>query len=221
MKVFLASARLDDIRWATNNGLADGVVITPALLETAGAQGDTMGFLDDLCRAVSVPVCVSVGSVNEADILRDGRELVRLSDHIIVQVPLVEDAVPAIRRLSLEGVRVCATLVFNAAQATLAAKAGASTVSVSTAQLDAQGQDAAQVLSEIRALFDRHHVEGELRADLPRSASQFSACALAGADSVTLDFESLRAFLLHPLTDRGVDQFLSELSKRPKGRTPA
>lgn len=219
MRVFLASARLEDIRWAAANGLADGVVTTPTMLDDVAGNDDPMALLSDICRSVSMPVCASVGSVNESDIYRDGRELARLSDQVIVQIPLVEDAVVAMRRLSQEGVRVCATLVFNAAQAVLAAKAGASMVSASLIHLDAQGQEAAVVVDGIRRVFDRQHTECEVRADLPRTAAQFSACAVAGADAVSIDPESLREFLLHPLTDKGVDQFLSELSRRPRGRS--
>ena len=159
-----------------------------------------------------------MGAVSGADIYRDARDLAKLSDHVIVQIPLVEDAVSAIRKLSAEGVRVGATLVFNAAQAILAAKAGASMVATAIDQLDAYGHDALEVVSELRAVFSDGRVECDVLALNPQNATQFAGCAVAGADSVALSPALLRSLLLHPLTDRGLDQFLSELARGHRSR---
>jgi transaldolase len=115
-------------------------------------------------------------------------------------------------------VRVAATLVFNAAQAVLAAKAGASVVTIPVDQLDGLGQDSVAVVDETRRLFDRAGAECDLVAAYPRSAADFTACGLAGADAVTVGIDSLRTLLVHPLTDRGVDTFLRELATRPRPR---
>lgn len=218
MRIFLATAQLDDIRWAAEHGLADGVLTTPALLDAA-ADGDPRGLLADLCRSTSLPVCATVGAVNGADIYRDARELAKLSDHVIVQVPLVEDAVSAIRKLSAEGVKVGATLVFNAAQAILAAKAGASMIATALDQLDVYGHDGLEVVRELRAVFADGRVECDVMALHPRDATQFAGCAIAGADVVALPPQLVRALLLHPLTDRGLDQFLNELARGHRSRT--
>lgn len=218
MRIFLATASLDDIRWASEHGLADGVLTTPALLAAAAEDGDGRGLLAEICRTTALPVCATVGAVNAADIYRDGRELAKLSDHIVVQIPLVEDAVSAIRRLSAEGVHVGATLVFNAAQAILAAKAGASMVATALDQLDAYGHDGLRVIEELRAVFSAGRVECDVLALHPRDATQFAGCAIAGADSVALPPALLRTLLLHPLTDRGLDQFLNELARGHRGR---
>ena len=220
MKIFLASAALDDIRWAVSHGLVDGVVTTPGLLSAAGVPPDDHELLTEICRATALPVSATVSSVNGDDIYRDGRELAKISDQLVVQVPLIEDAVSAMRRLSSEGVRVTATLVFTAAQAILAAKAGASTVATAIDQLDALGQDSTSVVRALRAVFDASRVECEVLADLPQSSAQFAACAIAGADSVSVSAATLRALLLHPLTDRGLDQFLNDLSRHQKRRQP-
>ncbi len=220
MKILLASASPSDVRWATDHGLADAIVTSPSRLaeERAGDAPAHRELLGEIARSVLVPVHASVASVDVSDIHRDGRELARVADNIVVQVPLVDDAVTAIRRLQSEGVRVAATLVFSAAQALLAAKAGATTVIVPVDQLDGLGQDSLAVVREIRQLFDRGCVECDLAASLPRSAVAFTACGLAGADAAILDLASLRSFLVHPLTDRGVDAFLKELSARPRPR---
>jgi transaldolase len=218
MRIHLASASLVDIRWAAEHGLADGIVTSPSLLALERPGTDARDLLGEIARNSGLPVHASVGSVDPGDIYRDGRELAKVADNVIVEVPLVDDAVMAIRRLSIEGVRVAATLVFNAAQAVLAAKAGATTVTIPVDQLDGLGQDSVAVVDETRRLFDRAGVECDLVAAYPRSAADFTACGLAGADAVTIGIDSLRALLVHPLTDRGVDTFLRELASRPRPR---
>ena len=221
MRIFLATAKVDDIRWAAEAGLADGVLTTPILLAAEGAEGDGRDLLADISRASSVPVCAAVAAVSGGDMYREGREIAKLGDHLIVQLPLVEDAPGALHRLAAEGVRVAASLVFSPAQALLAAKAGATMISTSVEQLEANGYGGLEVLSELRGVLDAQAVECDLMAAHPRNAAQFGACALAGADASAVDVATLRSLILHPLTDRGIDQYLSELSKRPKVRVPS
>ena len=218
MRILLATATLDDIRWATDNGLADGVTTTPSMLSDATPEGEAREHLAEICRLTGLPVSVAVGAIDASDIYRDGRELAKLSENIVVEIPLIEDSVSAMRRLSAEGVRVGATFVFNAAQALLAAKAGASTVTTPIDQLDVYGLDAFAMLSEIKAVFANGADECDVVASGVSNATSFTSCALAGADAVALPISMLRALLLHPLTDRAVDRMLSDLSKRPKAR---
>jgi transaldolase len=135
-----------------------------------------------------------------------------------VQVPLVDDAVGAVRRLAAEGVRVSATLVFSAPQALLASKAGATSVVVPLHQLEELGQPAAAAVRDVRDLFDRGEVECDLVAAHPTTGAAFTEAAVAGADAIVVDVRALRALLVHPLTDRGVDAFLRELATRPRPR---
>ena len=218
MRIFLATANLDDIKWAQSHGLVDGVLTTPASLAAEVHPSEAREHLAEICRTVSVPVAAAVGAINSADIYRDARELAKLSEGIIVQVPFIEDAVGAVKRLRAEGVRVASTLVFNAAQAILAAKVGASSVCVHLDQLDAQGQDGVTAIGEIHRVFVLHGVECDVLAVMPRNAAQFSGCALAGADVIAIAPAVLRALLLHPLTDRGLDQLLTDLSRTHRVR---
>ena len=220
MKILLASASVADVRWAADHGLADGVVTTPASLaaERAGDAAVHRELLGEIARAVPAPVYASVASVDPADMYRDGRDLARIADNVVVQVPLVDDAVGTLRRLSAEGIRVSATLVFSAAQALLASKAGATSVVVPLHQLEALGQEAAFAVRDVRQLFDRGDVECDLIAAHPTSSTSFTAAAIAGADAIVVDVRTLRALLVHPLTDRGVDAFLRELSTRGRPR---
>ena len=120
MKLFIATAKLDDIRWAYSHGLIDGVLTTPSLLTAQVHPAGANDLLADICRVASLPVAVTIGAIHSAEIYRDARELAKLSDSVIVQIPFVEDAISSMKRLRAEGVRVASTLVFNAAQAVLA-----------------------------------------------------------------------------------------------------
>src|SRR6185369_1033128 len=180
MKIYLASANLEDIRWAAHRRLIDGVLTTHALVGAEEAD-DVREHLAEICRTSNGPVFVTAHALTSDEVYRGARELAKLSDNVIVQIPFVEDVVDSIHRLTVDGVRVAATLVFSAAQALLAARAGARAVVISVADLVALN---------------------------PRTASQFGACAAAGADGVTVTTDVLRGLLVHPLTDRGIDRFL-------------
>ena len=221
MKIYLATASLEQIRWGVSTGLIDGVVTSPTALAQEAPDAEPREMLAEICAIAPFAVFASVESVNEDDVYRDGRELARLSDQMVVQVPLLEDTVTAMRRLNAEGVRVSASLIFNAAQALLGAKAGAAHVATAIDQLSALGEVALDQVRMIRSVFDADAVECELLAMLPSDAAQFTECAMAGADSVCVSQPVLRSLLLHPLTDRGLDRFLQELSRRPKPRVPA
>jgi transaldolase len=218
MKIFLASASLDDIRWATSTGLVDAIITSPTMLSTATAGEDGQGILAEICRVATVPVCATVSSVSAEDMYQDARELAKLCDNMIVQIPLLEDAVPILHRLAAEGIHIGATLIFNSAQAVLAAKLGASMVTISLDRLEEVGLRSTDTINEIRAIFDAAGTECDVIAGYPRGPEQFSACALAGAHGVTVTAPVLRSLVVHPLTDRGIDQFLHDLAKRPKVR---
>lgn len=218
MKILLASASLDDIRWGTSSALVDGIVASPHLLASAAPGDEGQGILADICRTATVPVCATVSSVSGEDMYSDARELAKACENMIVQIPFLEDSITTIRRLAAEGIRVGATLIFNSAQAVLAAKLGVSMVTVALDRLEEVGQRSTETVAEIRAIFEGDGTECDIVAAFPRGPEQFAACALAGAHSVILTAPVLRSLLVHPLTDRGIDQFLHDLSKRPKVR---
>ena len=211
MRILLATAEVSEVRWAGEMGILDGVLTTAATLFDREERRERDVLLE-ICELADAPVYATVHSVSGTEIYRDGRELARLSDQIVVQVPFIEDAVGAIRRLQLEGVRVAATMVFNAAQALLAARAGASSVVTPVDQLDAVGQSGADIVRELRAALDAAGAECDVVAVQPGDAVQFAACAQAGADLIAVTPATLRRLFVHPLTDRGLDQFLRDLS---------
>ncbi len=219
MRIHLASTSIDEIRWAMTSGLADGVFTTPSMMVDVDDDDDERALIESICRVTALPVSVAVRHVDEEQIYRDGRELGRISDQVVVQIPFVEDAMSAMRRLRDDGVRVAATLVFSAAQALLASKVGASAVITNVPQLEAQGDDPVRVVREMRAALEAHDRECDVIAAFVRTPAQFAAVAIARADGVAIDASTLRALMLHPLTDRGMDAFLGDLSRRPRPRT--
>jgi transaldolase len=215
MNIFIETASIEEIRSAVANGFADGVVISDGVVPgTESAEVRTL--IEQISDEFAIPVCVELAAFDGPDMYREGRELARISDHIIVQLPLVEDAVEPMHRLSLEGVTICANFVFTGAQAVLAAKAGATMVRISLQDLDAQGQTSADAVSEIRSILEASECECDVMVASPVNSTQFTECLSAGAQIVSIKPEVLRSLLLHPLTDRGIDRFLSSVSKRSK-----
>ena len=215
MNIFVESVTLEEIRRAVASGFADGVVLNDASF--AGSESsDGRELIEVIAHEFAIPVCVEVAAIDGNDMYRRARELAKISDHIIVQLPLVEDAIAPMHRLSQEGVGVCANFVFNGAQAVLAAKAGASMVRVSLHDLDAQGQTSTDAVTEIRSILEAGECECDVMVASPATATQFTECLSAGAQIVSIRPEVLHSLLLHPLTDRGIDRFLNSLSKRPK-----
>ena len=219
MNIYLESVNLDEIRSAAAAGLADGVAFSHTATSADAADANTRERLEDISREFAFPVCVPVGALASADIYSDARELAKVSDHVVVQVPLVEDSLIPMARLAAEGVVICATFVYSPAQAIIAAKAGAASVRVALTDLETYGQAATRTLAEIKNALDSGGLECDVMAASPLSPVQFSECALAGADIICVSPQTLRNLVVHPLSDRGVDRFLSDLSRRPKARS--
>ncbi|HJU88230.1 MAG TPA: transaldolase family protein [Gemmatimonadaceae bacterium] len=214
MKILLDTADLDQITWATATGLIDGVTTNPSLVAGHAPDRDHKTHLREIAKRVSGPVGAAVVAVAADDMYREGKELARLADNIVVRLPMIEEGLLATRRLVSEGVRVDVTLVFNAAQALFAAKAGATYVSPFVGQLDDVGADGCAAVRDIHAVFGNFDVECTVLASSIPSPLRFADVARAGADAATVPPHVLRSLLVHPLTDRGLDQFLHDWSRR-------
>jgi transaldolase len=218
MRIFLATTSLSEIRWASDAALINGVVATPTVIQTELPGADAREVIADIAKATMLPICASVPAIGASEIYKGAKDLGKVAEHLIVAVPFIEDAAPAIRRLAADGVPVAATLVYSAAQGILAAKAGASMVTIAIDALESVGHDATAVVRELRAAFDHHATECDIAAAGPATSASFSACAAAGADIAILTPSALHALLQHPLTDRGLDRFLGDISRRAKPR---
>jgi len=220
MKIYLDTANLEDIRWAAGAGLIDGVTTNPSLLSKVAGRTDPRDLLVEICASVDGPVSAEVVAVDADGMYREGKDLAKLAENIVVKIPMIEEGLTAVRRLASDGIPVNVTLVFSAMQALLAAKAGASYVSPFVGRLDDAGHDGMEIVRQIRTIFTNYELEAELLAASLRHPLHALQAALAGADIGTMPTAVLRQLLLHPLTDRGLDQFLNDWSKlgpRAKG----
>jgi len=213
MKIFLDTANLGDIRWASQAGLIDGVTTNPSLLSKDAGDVEPNDVLKEICSLVDGPVSAEVVAVDTEGMYEEGRKLARLDDNIVVKIPMIEDGMIAVRRLRAEGIRVNVTLCFSSVQCLIAAKAGATFVSPFLGRLDDIGHDGMDVVRETRQIFDNYGVETELLAASIRHPRHVAEAALIGADIATMPTATLKRLLLHPLTDRGLDQFLNDWSK--------
>jgi len=213
MKFFLDTASLKDISWATQVGLIDGITTNPSLLATQAGDLDPRDVLKEICSLVEGPVSAEVVAIDTEGMISEGKALAKIADNIVVKIPMLEDGMVAVRRLTAEGIRTNVTLCFSSVQCLIAAKAGATYVSPFIGRLDDVGQDGMDVIREARQIFDNYAIATYILAASMRHPRHVAEAAMIGADIATLPPEVLRKMLLHPLTDRGLDQFLSDWSK--------
>jgi transaldolase len=210
MKFFLDTAHLGDIRWAAQAGLIDGITTNPTLLAKVAGDLDPRDVLKEICSLVDGPVSAEVVATDTDGMLREGRSLAKLADNIVVKIPMIAEGLPAVRRLVDDGIEVNVTLCFSSMQCLLAAKAGATFVSPFIGRLDDISQDGMDVIRETSAIFDNFGYETEILAASIRHPRHVVEAALNGADVATMPTEVLKKLMQHPLTDRGLDQFLKD-----------
>jgi transaldolase len=213
MKFFLDTADVADIQWAARAGLIDGVTTNPTLMANHAGDSDPRDVLREICATVDGHVSAEVVAVEADGMYQEGRELARIADNIVVKIPMIEDGLVATRRLVTDGIKVNVTLAFSSVQCMLAAKAGATYVSPFLGRIDDIGHDAMDVIRETRMIFDNYGYETEILAASIRHPRHVAEAAMLGADVATVPTAVLRKMLLHPLTDRGLDQFLNDWSK--------
>lgn len=213
MRFFLDTASLSDIRWAVQTGLIDGVTTNPSLMSKEAGDIDPQDVLREICSLVDGPVSAEVVAVDSAGMYSEGKELASIADNVMVKIPMIEDGLPVVRKLASEGINVNVTLCFSSLQCMLAAKAGAAYVSPFIGRVDDVGQEGMQIISEARTIFDNYGMETGILAASIRHPRHVAEAALIGADAATMPTEVLKKMLTHPLTDRGLDKFLSDWSK--------
>jgi transaldolase len=213
MKFFLDTANLAEIEWAASAGLIDGVTTNPTLLAKDAGDTDPNELLQQICNVVSGPISAEVISLDAKGMYEEGRKLARIADNIVIKIPMLEEGMVATRKLRAEGIGVNVTLCFSSLQCLIAAKAGATFVSPFIGRIDDIGHDGMEVIRETRAIFDNYAVETELLAASIRHPRHVAEAAMIGADIATIPTSTLKRLLLHPLTDRGIDQFLNDWSK--------
>ena len=212
MKFFLDSANLGEIREAAELGLIDGVTTNPSLIAREGGV-DFKRHIAAVCELVAGDVSAEVTSLDTEGMLREGREYARIAPNVIIKCPLTRDGLKATRQLTSEGIKVNVTLCFSAAQAILAAKAGAAYVSPFVGRLDDVGQNGLAVLTEIVEIYRNFEWRTQVLASSVRHPIHVIEAARAGADVATMPFKVLGQLFDHPLTEKGLEQFLSDWRK--------
>jgi transaldolase len=191
----------------------DGVPTNPSLLAKQAGDLDPRDVLKEICSLVEGAVSAEVVAVDAEGMVREGRDLAKIADNIVVKIPMLEEGMVAVRRLTADGIKTNVTLCFSSVQCLIAAKAGATYVSPFVGRLDDVGQDGMDVIREGRQIFDNYAIETEILAASMRHPRHVADAAMIGADVATIPADVLRKLLLHPLTDRGLDQFLSDWAK--------
>ncbi|MEX1182260.1 MAG: fructose-6-phosphate aldolase [Gemmatimonadota bacterium] len=216
MKFFLDSADLTEIRRAMDAGLIDGLTTNPTLVAKVAGDRGSRDLLKEIAGIVPGPISAEVVAVDTEGMLREGRELAKIADNIVVKVPLTEAGLGACRKFRGEGIRVNVTLCFSAAQALLAAKAGASYISPFVGRLDDLGQDGMELIGQIVQIYSNYDFKTEVLVASVRHPVHVVQAALLGADVATLPSKVLHQLMHHPLTDKGLDAFLADWAKLPE-----
>lgn len=211
MKFFVDSADTHAIAELNDLGMVDGVTTNPSLILKSGR--DILEVTKEICDMVSGPVSAEVVALKAEDMIAEGRKLAEIASNITVKLPLTWDGLKACKVLSDEGKMVNVTLCFSANQALLAAKAGATFISPFLGRLDDMSIDGTELIEDIRTVYDNYGFETEILAASIRSINHVQQVALIGADVMTAPPEVIKKLASHPLTDKGLEQFMADWAK--------
>lgn len=215
MKFFIDTANLNQIKEANDLGVLDGVTTNPSLMAKEGIKGEAKikQHYIDICNIVKGDVSAEVIATDFEGMVREGEELAALHEQIVVKVPCTKEGIKAIKYFSENGIRTNCTLVFSAGQALLAAKAGATYVSPFVGRLDDVSTDGVALIKQIVVIYNYYGYQTEVLAASIRHTMHIIQCLEAGADVATCPLEAILGLLKHPLTDIGLEKFLSDYKK--------
>jgi transaldolase len=211
MQLFLDTTDTKVLADLAATGLVDGVTTNPTLIAKSGRP--MLEVIAEICGLVEGPVSAEVAATEHAQMLAEGRKLAGIAPNIVVKVPLTREGLIATAEFSREGIQTNVTLCFSAAQALLAAKAGASYISPFIGRLDDHGADGMALIGDIRTIYDNYGFDTEILAASIRTPEHVRDAAIHGADCATIPPSVFEALFKHPLTEKGLDQFLSDWAK--------
>jgi len=211
MKFFVDTADIGEIREMNEAGLIDGVTTNPSLILKAGRP--MKDVIADICAAVEGPVSAEVTALTAEEMVREGKILAEIASNVCIKLPLTLDGLKACKQLTDQGFETNVTLCFSATQALLAAKAGATYVSPFIGRLDDININGMDLIADIRRIFDNYDFETQILAASIRTLNHVREAALIGADVATVPTSTLKALVKHPLTDKGLETFLSDWKK--------
>jgi transaldolase len=211
MKFFVDTADIKEIRELNDLGLVDGVTTNPSLILKSGGKIDEV--TRQICDIVKGPVSAEVTATDYSGMMAEAKVLAKIADNIAIKVPLTFDGLKACKAIRSEGRMVNVTLCFSAGQALLAAKAGATFISPFVGRLDDTGIDGMELIAEIKQIYDNYDFDTEILVASVRTVNHIKQAALIGADVATVPPATLKALVKHPLTDKGLEQFLADWAK--------
>ena len=211
MKFFVDTADVKEIKELNDLGLLDGVTTNPSLILKSG--GKIAEVTKQICDIVKGPVSSEVTATDYSEMMAQAKVLAKIADNLAIKVPLTPDGLKACRALRSEGRMVNVTLCFSANQALLAAKAGATFISPFIGRIDDMGIDGVELIAEIKQIYDNYDFKTEILAASIRTVNHVKQAAMIGADVATIPPKILRALYEHPLTDKGLEQFLADWAK--------
>jgi transaldolase len=214
MKIFIDSADIKEIREAQKLGVVDGVTTNPTLVSKTGKTFEAV--VKEICGEVSGPVNLEVISLNAEGMVTEGRKLSKISENIVVKIPMTTEGLKAVKILCEEKIKTNVTLVFSPVQALLAAKAGASYVSPFVGRLDDIGHEGMDVVRQILDIYDNYDYDTNVIVASIRHPLHLVDSATMGAHVSTVPFKVIQQLCKHPLTDIGIERFLKDWEKVPK-----
>ncbi len=214
MKLFIDTANVDDIRAANDLGVICGVTTNPSLIAKEGKV--FADVVKEITQIVDGPVSAEVISLEAPKMVEEARELVKIHKNIVIKIPMCLEGLKTVKILASEGIRTNVTLIFSAAQALLAARAGASYVSPFLGRLDDIGQPGIALIKDIAEIFMLHGIETEIIAASIRNPIHVLDAAKAGCDIATVPYSVIKQMVGHPLTTAGIDRFLKDWETVPK-----
>jgi len=212
MKIFIDTANLNEIRKAKALGLVDGVTTNPTLLSKEGEESETL--IKKISKEVNGPVNVEVTGITHEEIVKEAKVLATWGDEIVIKIPINPEGLKAVKSLSAEGIHTNVTLLFSASQAILAAKAGATYICPFLGRLDDIGFDGLELIRQIRGIYDNYdEIETKIIVASVRNPIHVIEAGLIGAEIVTIPPAIIDQMVKHPLTDKGIAQFLEDAKK--------
>lgn len=208
MKFFIDTANITEIKSAHSKGWLDGVTTNPSLIAKEGRDLKTV--IKEICEFVDGPVSAEVIATDAKGMIKEGLELSKIAKNVVVKVPLTEDGLVAVKEFTAQGIQTNVTLVFSPLQALLAAKAGATMVSPFVGRLDDIHTSGMDTVAQIKTIFDNYGFMTEVLVASVRHPIHLLDAALIGADIATIPYSVLKQLTKHPLTDRGLEQFLKD-----------
>ncbi len=214
MKFFIDTANIEEIKEGASFGMVDGVTTNPSLI--ARENRPFAEVVRAILKEVSGPVSLEVLSLEAGEMFKEGKKLAKLGDQVVIKVPMTLDGLKATRLFAAEGIPVNQTLIFSPLQALMAAKAGAAYASPFVGRLDDISHDGMALVEQIINIYDQYGYETEVIVASVRHPGHVLEAALMGADIATIPFKVIKQLAQHPLTDRGVEAFLSDWQRVPK-----